>query len=230
MAQSKLKPNWEEVPPRDWDEEQARRVGAEIRRLRRKRSAQWLSDRTQACGCLVTRAVISDLEVGRRRYVTVSELVVLALALDTAPIALLYPAPYLDKIQALPAVDGGQRRELETILAVQWFSGLPGSYLDHIGMPLIDQENYHSQLLALNRARKAFALNERKQELSARLARRRRAKRDGDAEVTNEEIDEVVAEIDDLQSRIDELLARGSRDLDAEIFESLTNREGWDGG
>src|SRR5262245_48140302 len=121
MAQSeKAKPNWEEVPPRNWEEEQAWRVGVEIRQRRGKgRSAQWLSNRTKELGHEVKRAVISDLEVGRRRYVTTAELIMVARALDTAPLALMYPAPYLDKIQALP-----NSQEVTKILSAQWFSGL----------------------------------------------------------------------------------------------------------
>ena len=230
MPQSQNAPHeWKEAP-KDWAEKQAHRVAMEVRRLRSRRSAsaQWLADRTAELGYPVTRSVISDLEIGRRRYVTTAELIVLALALDTAPIALMYPAPYLDKIQALPARDGGRARELETILAVQWFSGLPGLDLDHLGMPIVDQMNYQSHLLALNRARKAFALDERKQELSARLALRRRAKREGLAEVTDEEIDELVAEIEDLQSRIDELWKLGGRDLNAEIYDEMFGDRGKD--
>jgi hypothetical protein len=212
--------DWKE-PPKDWSEQQAHRVALEVRRLRGKRSAQWLANRTAELGYHVTRSVISDLEIGRRRYVTTAEVIVLARALDTAPVGLMYPAPYRDKIQALPAPDGGQGREVETILAVQWFSGLQGPYLDYIGMPMVDQMNYHSHLLALNRARKAFDLYERKQLLSVRLGLRRRAKREGDVDVTDEEIDELVAEIEDLQSRIDELWKLGSRDLDKEAYDEM---------
>lgn len=71
--------------------------------LLRRRSAQWLADKTGELGYQVSRTTISDLENGRRRYVTTAELVVLALALDTAPIALMYPGPYFDrKIRLAP--------------------------------------------------------------------------------------------------------------------------------
>lgn len=79
--------DWRE-PPRNWAEEQAHRIALEIRRLRGKRSAQWLADRTSELGSPVSRSVISDLEVGRRRHIAVAELVVIARALDT-PASLL---------------------------------------------------------------------------------------------------------------------------------------------
>lgn len=221
MAQSKNKPNWETVPPRNWEEEQAHRVGTEIRRLRNKRSAQDISDRTVELGCAVTRAVISDIEVGRRRYVTIAELIVLARALDTAPLALLYPAPYRDAIQILPIAEGGKSQELEKILAVQWFSGESGLYLNYLGLTLVDQMNYDSQLRALDRARKAFALDTRKRELSAKLAVRRNAKREGLDEVSSEELVDLAAEISELEERIAELWKLGGRDLHAEAVEEM---------
>ncbi|OBA81545.1 hypothetical protein A9W99_02725 [Mycobacterium sp. 1164966.3] len=211
--------DWKE-PPKNWAEEQAHRTAMEIRRLRGKRSAQWLATRTAELGSEVTRSVISDLEIGRRRYVTTAELVVLALALGTAPLALLYPAPYRDKIRAFPG-----QPEVTKIWAAQWFSGSVDD-LDLVEMPLVDQRKYHSHLLALERARKAFTLDERKQKLSARLAVRRRAKRDGHADVTDDEIDDMVAEIDDLQNRIDELWKLGSRDLDVKLVDQLSGGQG----
>jgi hypothetical protein len=204
--------DWE---PKDWAEEQAHRVAQEVRRLRGKRSTQWLSDRTAELGYRVSRSVVADLENGRRRYVTTAELIVLALALKTAPIALMYPAPYWDSIQVFP---GGESPEVSKMWAAQWFSGSTDLDLDVVRMPLIDQQNYQSHLLALARARKAFALDERKQELVARLALRRRAKRSGDAEVTDEEIDEMIADITDLEGRIEELKRLGGTDPAAEVF------------
>ena len=61
--------------------------------------------------------MIADLENGRRKYVTVAELIVLARALNTAPIALLYPDPCAE-VEMLPGYtsDGPS--------ALQWFSGL----------------------------------------------------------------------------------------------------------
>ncbi|WP_156673180.1 helix-turn-helix transcriptional regulator [Mycobacterium sp. E3251] len=120
--------NWE---PRDWSEEQAHRVSEEVRRLRGTRSAQWLANRTAELGYHVSRSVIADLENGRRRYVTTAELVILARALDTAPIMLLYPPPYDEFIDARP------EESRPKLVAIQGFSGEVGDdysteYLDNV--------------------------------------------------------------------------------------------------
>lgn len=104
-----------------WEAEQAARIGAAVKELRGKRTGQWLADRTTELGMKMTRQTITDLENGRRRYVTTAELAVLAAALNTAPIALLYPGPYDRRIEVLPGVDWPQE-----IDAVQWFSGISG--------------------------------------------------------------------------------------------------------
>jgi transcriptional regulator with XRE-family HTH domain len=108
----------------DWAERQARRVATEVRRLRGSRSARWLAERTKELGFEVTRNQLSDLENGRRRLVTVAELMVLARALDTTPIALLYPDPCADEIEMLPDVTTSGP------YAPQWFSGMVDVALD----------------------------------------------------------------------------------------------------
>lgn len=108
------------VPPQDWADQQATRVAAAVRKLRkmRGRSAQWVADRTAALGYPISRATIADLENGRRKWVTLSELMILARALNTAPIALLYPDPLDDdSIEILPGLQGSKT------VGLQWFSG-----------------------------------------------------------------------------------------------------------
>ncbi|KAA0096678.1 hypothetical protein CIW49_18575 [Mycolicibacterium sp. P1-18] len=102
----------------DWAASQATIVGQEIRRLRGSRSGQWVSDRTAELGYRVARTTISELENGKRRQLMVSELLVIALALETAPAALLYPAPYNEPVQYAPGV------EISKFDAVQRFSGI----------------------------------------------------------------------------------------------------------
>ncbi|MFV8312171.1 hypothetical protein [Mycobacteroides chelonae] len=108
---------WAESPPADWAEREAHRIAGEIRRLRGSRSAQWLSDRTKELGYEVTRAVISDLENGRRRHVTTAELAILAVALSAAPISLIYPGPYDAQVDVVPG------QPLAELAATEWFSG-----------------------------------------------------------------------------------------------------------
>jgi len=104
---------------KDWAAKQAEVVGREILRLRGGHSGQWLSDRTAELGYRVARTTISDLENGKRNYVGAAELVVLASALSTAPVALLYPAPYDEQVEYTPDV------MMTTFSAAQKFSGLP---------------------------------------------------------------------------------------------------------
>lgn len=221
MAQEK--PNWEKLPPRNWDEQQAYRVAQEVRRLRGKRTAQWLADRTKELGHPLTRAVVSDLEVGRRRYVTVSELIVLALALNTFPIALLYPEPYLEEIQALPSTE----TKFTKIWAAQWFSGLTSSVdSDGTGRRVVtnlaEATVTYSNTHALRRARKALRLDELRAHNTMRLKLMRENGRDP------EEIAELVTEIDEVKKNIDELWALGGRDLDAERMDEMMGKS--DGG
>lgn len=127
------------TPPKDWAEEQALRMARGIRMLRGKRSAQWLADRTKELGYTVTRSVISDLELGRRRYVSTAEIVILARALTVPPACLLYPDLPDGPVEVLP---GTQVRSID---AAMWFSGeliyqpspsdpTPKAYLVHDGL------------------------------------------------------------------------------------------------
>jgi len=88
--------------------------------------------------------VISDLEKGRRKYVTTAELMVLARALDTTPIALLYPDPYGD-VDMLPTVHA------TASFALQWFSG----FVD-IPSPAVadDDQEYMRNLRRVQAARR----------------------------------------------------------------------------
>ena len=157
MVTQKPAPTW---VARDWAEEQALRVATEVRRSRGKRSAQWLADRTKELGYEVTRAVISDLENGRRRHVTVAELMVLARALNTTPIALLYPEPCADEIEMLPGITTSGP------YAPQWFSGLVDVALDAHwiqSQPVCDDRaEYRRNLRPIETARQIWDLSVRK--------------------------------------------------------------------
>jgi hypothetical protein len=72
-----------------WPHPQVLRIGEAIRALRGRRSAQWLSDETAKLGEHVGRSTITDIEIGRRKYVAVHELSVIAAALGVSPAALL---------------------------------------------------------------------------------------------------------------------------------------------
>ncbi|GGG27564.1 hypothetical protein GCM10007304_46730 [Rhodococcoides trifolii] len=115
----------------DWSQGAVDRVGAEVRRLRTSSrptlSAQALSDRTTELGHPISRAVISDLETGRRRGLDVSDLLILAAALRVAPAQLLFPDLPRGRFDVLPGV------EQEAHDAVRWFGGEVGLLMESDG-------------------------------------------------------------------------------------------------
>jgi transcriptional regulator with XRE-family HTH domain len=90
-----------------------------VRRYReaRKWSAQRLADRCAELGLDMSRATITDLENGRRVAISAAELLVLAKALDVAPLLLIIPVGRQPKIEALPGED------IATWDAAYWFFG-----------------------------------------------------------------------------------------------------------
>ncbi|APE35919.1 hypothetical protein BOX37_20440 [Nocardia mangyaensis] len=104
-----------------WDVEMAARIGQAVKALREGRtpklSAAKLAEATEKCGYAMTKAQISDLELGRKKTVTVPELVALGLALGVPPAQLLYPELPDGKVEVWPGV------ESSSIEALQWFSG-----------------------------------------------------------------------------------------------------------
>jgi transcriptional regulator with XRE-family HTH domain len=107
-----------------WDEQVVKRIASQIRALRTAEgiSAQGLADRITELGHAMSRSTLADIENGRRKYITVTELMMLARALNTAPILLIYPGPYGDATEVLPNINFTQMQ------ALKWFTGdLTGS-------------------------------------------------------------------------------------------------------
>ena len=146
---------------KDWAADQAERVGRELKRLRGRRSGQWLSDRTAELGHRVPRTTISELENGKRKYVSTIELAILARALDTAPVALLYPPPYRGEVEVLPG------QSSTSWSAAEWFSGMSNSGTQ-IGFA-DDIEAYDRNLAPLRAAARISELTTRKQRLTDAL-------------------------------------------------------------
>jgi transcriptional regulator with XRE-family HTH domain len=80
-------------------------------------SAQQLADRTEELGMPIPRSVLANLESGRRDTVSVAEILVLAAALNVAPIELICPVGYDKEIELLPG------RSLDPLGATRWFTG-----------------------------------------------------------------------------------------------------------
>lgn len=87
-----------------WPERVARVVAAEVRRYRQAQgwSGQRLVDRCRELGLEVTRSTLGDFESGRRTKVTVAELLVLARALEVAPLQLIVPVGHEETAELLP--------------------------------------------------------------------------------------------------------------------------------
>lgn len=144
--------DWE---PMSWAEQQAQRVALEVRRLRGSRSAQWLSDQTEQYGYRVSRSVIADLENGRRKYVTTAEMIVLAYALQTSPVGLLFPPPYDDE-----QVDLMPDWPMTKLAAAEAFCGI-SPYVNR----LVDMDT----MRPLRRAREIASLEDRQEWLLIQL-------------------------------------------------------------
>jgi transcriptional regulator with XRE-family HTH domain len=102
-------------------------------------SAQQLADRCEALGHAVPRAVISNLENGRRESITLAELLILARALRISPVSLVFPVGYEEQVELFPGfaydtydASGWWRSELEG----------PWGEADHLsGITLFDQHH-----------------------------------------------------------------------------------------
>lgn len=87
-------------------------------------TAAELAERTSV-GKPLTRAVISDLETGRKKSLEVTELLTLAVALEIPPILLLYPGFPYNKVELVPGEERASR------YAATWFAGAePGPSAD----------------------------------------------------------------------------------------------------
>ncbi|MFF4532616.1 helix-turn-helix domain-containing protein [Streptomyces sp. NPDC001407] len=108
----------DDVP--EWADQVMATVAAEVRRRRKelRMSAQDLADACAEIGYPIPRNVIANMESGRRSTLPLVEVMVLAKALRTHPICLLYPVGYVREVQKLPL-----REPEPTWNAMHWFTG-----------------------------------------------------------------------------------------------------------
>jgi transcriptional regulator with XRE-family HTH domain len=106
----------------EWQRDLASRVGAAVAERRKElgMTAQQLAQRCGDIGVPIHRTTITKIENGRPRF-DLGELVVLAEALKTAPLALLYPGPYDGPGDH--SVDVLPRQKVRPQVAAAWFSG-----------------------------------------------------------------------------------------------------------
>ncbi|RCG24231.1 XRE family transcriptional regulator [Streptomyces reniochalinae] len=92
----------DDVP--EWVDRVQANVAGEVRRRRKEMgwSAQDLADRCEELGHPVPRNVIANMESGRRASLPLVDVMVLAAALETYPICLIFPVGYVEETQELP--------------------------------------------------------------------------------------------------------------------------------
>ncbi|MDH6577554.1 helix-turn-helix transcriptional regulator [Kitasatospora sp. MAP5-34] len=123
----------------DWPTQITNAVIAEITRLRRKigLTAQELSDECDRLGLTVPRNVIANWESGRRKTITLPELLVIAEALLVSPAALVFPPWQGGSVDYLPEQGAGQW------WAFSWFTGEEQTSYSHWRLSLYRE---HAQI------------------------------------------------------------------------------------
>lgn len=100
-----------------WHRRQAKRIGEAVAERRKQlgMTGQQLAARCADLGVPIHRTTITKIEKGRPRF-DLGELIVLAAALETSPVCLIYPDLDGDWVEVLPS------GETSSFNAVQWFS------------------------------------------------------------------------------------------------------------
>jgi 8-oxo-dGTP pyrophosphatase MutT (NUDIX family) len=109
----------------DWPTEVAKQVGRRVAYFRQRTAdergrpltAQGLANRCKGFGLELGRPTIAKLESGLRQSVSLAEVMVLARALNVAPVLLLFPLGQEDTAEVSPG------KSLPTWDAIMWFAG-----------------------------------------------------------------------------------------------------------
>ncbi|TXH21883.1 MAG: XRE family transcriptional regulator [Mycobacterium sp.] len=132
----------------DWQQDQVNRVGEAIKALRGERSTQWISDVTDELGQRVSRSTITDIEIGRRKYVALHEISLIAAALGTTPAVLLTYGRVPDgDVEVLP------NRRVDAHTALDWWGGTPISRFTAAAQGLPSDNPAVAELVNLSRER-----------------------------------------------------------------------------
>lgn len=102
----------------EWPAEFTAAMGREVRRVRNARglTADELASACAALGVDVPSKTVTNLETGRRGSLSVTDLLVIARALDVSPISLMFPLGRADAVEVLPG------EEVAVWDAVAWFT------------------------------------------------------------------------------------------------------------
>jgi hypothetical protein len=161
---------------RPWDHRLVRNAGRAMKRARGAKSARWLSDETTALGHPMAPTILAKLDSGHRGGVlNVTELLVLAAALNMPPALLLFGG-YPDKeVEFLPG------RTAPAALVVDWFCGrgrLPGAEElgpHNLGIELVSATEAHIAAQRETLTAQAMDKGPLRDDLLADIARRQRA-------------------------------------------------------
>ncbi len=107
-----------DVDTREWAEDFTEQIGVGIERSRRGRSDQWIADRTAELGHPISRPAISEYRRGKRKYMPVTDWLVIAAALEVPPISLLFPGLPDEPVSLLP-----DRGPVVAFDAAEWITG-----------------------------------------------------------------------------------------------------------
>lgn len=105
MTQHRFDDEEDDVP--EWSDRIKANVAGEVRRRRKEMgwSAQDLADQCTRLGHPIPRNVIANMESGRRANLPLVDVMILAAALETYPVCLIFPVGYVDETQELPFQD-----------------------------------------------------------------------------------------------------------------------------
>ncbi|MFD6968303.1 helix-turn-helix domain-containing protein [Streptomyces sp. NPDC059949] len=126
----------------EWADRIKDNVASEVRRRRKEMrwSAQRLAERCEELGHPIPRNVIANLESGRRANLPLVDVMILAAALYTSPICLIFPIGYVEETQELPF-----KHLVSTWDAMRMFTGEEPSHDSDSG--LIPDFNRHASLV-----------------------------------------------------------------------------------
>ncbi|WP_405819594.1 helix-turn-helix domain-containing protein [Streptomyces sp. NBC_01390] len=102
MTQRSVDADEDDVP--EWADRIKANIAGEVRRRRKEMgwSAQDLADACEQLGHPIPRNVIANMESGRRASLPLVDVMVLAAALETYPVCLIFPVGYVERTQELP--------------------------------------------------------------------------------------------------------------------------------
>lgn len=114
-----------------WLEIMAKQIGRGIDIARDGKSDQWIADRTAELGNAISRTAVSEYRRGKRKSISVTDLITIAAAIGVPPVAIIFPGLADGQVSILPKSGAANAFD-----AVQWFSGERQTIPDSFGVVL----------------------------------------------------------------------------------------------